>query len=90
MNKLLAKTGVSGLFLMLLLIALVPCAQAVIPGVSGTDFSFTVRDGYISLPDGGTIYTWGYAIDNNVMQYPRRKVMWRFLTASFSKRDLFA
>jgi len=70
MNKLLTKAGVTGLFLMLLLIALVPCAQAVIPGVSGTNFSFSVRDGYISLPDGGSLYTWGYAIDNNLMQYP--------------------
>jgi hypothetical protein len=45
-------------------------AQATIIGNTGTTFNLTVRDGYISLPDGGSLYTWGYGLDNRVMQYP--------------------
>ena len=45
-------------------------ASAAITGVTGTNFQFTVKDGYISAPDGGQIYTWGYTIRGNEMQYP--------------------
>jgi FtsP/CotA-like multicopper oxidase with cupredoxin domain len=33
-------------------------------------FSLTATDGYISLPDGNTIYMWGYAEDNRGFQHP--------------------
>src|ERR1700694_961706 len=40
--------------------ALFGAAQAAVPGISGTTFNLTARDGYISQPDGKTIYSWGY------------------------------
>ena len=70
MNRIVMKTARSGLLLALLLMPCAPGAQAVIPGTSGTSFNLTARDGYISLPDGGSLYTWGYALDAGPMQYP--------------------
>jgi manganese oxidase len=45
-------------------------AQAMIQGVTGTSFSFTAKADYITTPEGGTIYMWGYALNNGTMQYP--------------------
>jgi FtsP/CotA-like multicopper oxidase with cupredoxin domain len=53
-------------------------ASAVIPGhgmvcTSGPTFDLVATDGYISLPDGNSIYTWSYAVDGGVatqFQYP--------------------
>jgi len=62
-----------------LAIATLPCvlapglamAQANIDGVSGTTtFNLTAKDGYITSADGGSLYTWGYALGGGVMQYP--------------------
>ncbi len=40
---------------------LVPLAvRAAIPGESGNNFSLTARAGYISIADGGSVYSWGY------------------------------
>ncbi len=33
-------------------------------------FTLTAKEGYIILPDGNTIYMWGYAEGNNDFQYP--------------------
>jgi hypothetical protein len=62
------------------LLVLAPVAEATIDGVTGgTSFQFVARDGYISTPDGGSIYCWGYGItgtDGDIglhtgdMQYP--------------------
>jgi FtsP/CotA-like multicopper oxidase with cupredoxin domain len=49
---------------------LVPAAaHAGIAGVTGTSFSLTARDGYISTGDGGSIYSWGYTT-GAAMQLP--------------------
>ena len=45
-------------------------AQANIDGVADTTFNLTARSGYITSADGGSIYTWGYALDAGAMQYP--------------------
>ncbi|MBN2432023.1 MAG: multicopper oxidase domain-containing protein [Acidobacteria bacterium] len=45
-------------------------AQAVIPGVTGTSFNLAAREGYLSTGDGNSFYAWGFAIDNEWMQYP--------------------
>ena len=45
-------------------------AGAAIPGITGPTFSLTATDGYISTPDGNSIYTWGYADGIGAMQYP--------------------
>jgi FtsP/CotA-like multicopper oxidase with cupredoxin domain len=41
-------------------LALPPVARAGIDGESGTSFTVTAREGYISTPEGGSIYSWGY------------------------------
>jgi len=53
-----------------LLATLAPAAAfAVIPGETGSSFSLTAADGYISMPDGGSIYSWGYSTGSE-MQLP--------------------
>jgi len=46
-------------------LALAMASHATILGVTGTSptptFNFTAMQGYISTPDGNTIYSWGYA-----------------------------
>jgi len=43
--------------------------QAAIIGQTGNTFNLTASDGYISIADGGSIYSWGYSIDGS-MQLP--------------------
>jgi manganese oxidase len=45
-------------------------AAAKIDGITGPVFNLTAKEGWISTPDGGSIYTWGYANGNGQMQYP--------------------
>lgn len=45
-------------------------AYAAIAGVSGTEFNFSAKEGYISTPDGGYYLMWGYAVGLDEMQYP--------------------
>ncbi|MBW1710817.1 MAG: multicopper oxidase domain-containing protein [Deltaproteobacteria bacterium] len=70
MKKVFNITGGIGVVLLLMIFMIVPRAQAVIDGVSGTTFNLTARDGFISTPDGGSVYAWGYALNGGVMQYP--------------------
>jgi len=44
-------------------------ARATIPSVSGPSFSLTASAGYVSVPDGGSIYAWGYSTGGS-MQLP--------------------
>ncbi len=43
--------------------------QAAIIGETGTNFNLTASEGYISIADGGSIYSWGYST-NGSMQLP--------------------
>jgi hypothetical protein len=61
------------------LLVLAPVADAAIDGISdptpgSASFDFTAKEGYVTTPDGGSIYCWGYADDGGsfggVMQYP--------------------
>ena len=47
-------------------------ASAKIEGITGPNFHLSAKPGFISTPDGGSIYMWGYADQNGggVMQYP--------------------
>src|SRR3990172_7362082 len=45
-------------------------AHAVIDGVTGNTFNLTAKTGYISTPDGNSIFMWGYALNGGAMQYP--------------------
>lgn len=53
----------------LLITAFAVAAQAEITGVSGTNFNLTASEGYVSLPDGASVYSWGYSVDGT-MQLP--------------------
>lgn len=67
------KRTISGLPLALLLVVTVHLpAQAGIEGLSGTNFDFTAREGFLSSADGGSIFFWGLSDDNglNLAQYP--------------------
>jgi len=44
-------------------------AHASIQGLTGTSFNLTASAGYISVPDGGSIYSWGYS-NGGTMQLP--------------------
>ena len=44
-------------------------AQADVEGISGTNFTLSAEVGYISVSDGGSIYSWGYT-DTGTMQLP--------------------
>ena len=70
MDKAVAKRVVIGSVFVLLLLAGVLPAQAAISGETGTQFNLVAREGFVSAPDGGSIYSWGYALDNGLMQYP--------------------
>jgi FtsP/CotA-like multicopper oxidase with cupredoxin domain len=51
-------------------LALLPAAaHAVIEGETGPNFSLTASEGYISIADGGSVYSWGYST-NGSMQLP--------------------
>ena len=56
---------------MLALLLLSISARAEVFGITGTSFDLTARPGYISLGDGGSIYSWGYGESSNtLMQLP--------------------
>lgn len=44
--------------------------QAQVRGISGTSFGLSASEGYISVADGGSIYSWGYSDGTNPMQLP--------------------
>jgi hypothetical protein len=44
-------------------------ARAGIDGVSGNSFTLNASEGYVSIADGGSIYSWGYS-DTPTMQLP--------------------
>ena len=70
MRKMVYAAGTISIVLVLILFVFVFRVQAVIPGVTGTTFNLTAKGGYLSAPDGATIYAWGFAIDGGLMQYP--------------------
>ncbi len=58
------------LAIVFIVLILVSFSHAGIQGVTGTNFTFTAKEGYIIVPDANSIYMWGYALGNNMMQYP--------------------
>jgi hypothetical protein len=44
-------------------------ASAAIDGITGNIFNLTAREGYISIADGGSVYSWGYTA-GDTMQLP--------------------
>jgi len=58
------------LIISILILLIAKTGYGGIQGVTGTNFIFTAKDGYISTPDANSIYMWGYALNNGNMQYP--------------------
>ena len=66
------SAGTARIFLSIAMIAayLLPgSASAEIDGVTGTSFDLTASEGYISVADGASVYSWGYSTDGT-MQLP--------------------
>jgi hypothetical protein len=38
-----------------------PATEAAVKGITGSSFNLSAKAGYISVADGGSIYSWGYA-----------------------------
>ena len=53
-----------------LVVTLPLVATAAIDGVTGKTFNLIAKPGLVSTPDGNSIYSWGYAINGGLMQYP--------------------
>src|SRR5690349_1164305 len=62
MNMLKAITKQQLLLAGMLMAALwfAPAALAAVPGITGPTFNLSARAGYISQPDGSSVYSWGY------------------------------
>lgn len=48
----------------------VPAVHAAVEGIGGTNFTLSAGEGYVSVADGGSIYSWGYSVDGSPMQMP--------------------
>jgi FtsP/CotA-like multicopper oxidase with cupredoxin domain len=76
MKNRLKRTGTDSLAAPMVLVLSVlasPCLQAgaTIPGVNGPNFTLTAADDFLTTPDGGSVYVWGYGNGSNAaMQYP--------------------
>ena len=55
---------------MLLLLIAPSWLHAAIPGETGSSFNLSASAGYVSMPDGASIYSWGYAGASGTMQLP--------------------
>jgi len=51
-------------------LAMSPVAKAAVKGITGTSFDLSAKAGYISVADGGSIYSWGYTDPSGNMQLP--------------------
>lgn len=74
------QVNIKAMLLVPVLLAFAPQAGAAIQGIDGTAtctsaaatacFSLTAKTGHISLGDGNSLLTWGYANGTDAMQYP--------------------
>ncbi|MBN2319003.1 MAG: multicopper oxidase domain-containing protein [Acidobacteria bacterium] len=71
------KTKITALGALVFLLALLPpvaenvqAMDGVIDGINGPNFTLTAKSGYISTPEGNSVFFWGYANGNETVQYP--------------------
>ena len=70
------KTAAAGALALILLAAEagwtapLPASVGVIDGVAGPAFTLTARGGYLSTPEGNSVYFWGLADGASPVQYP--------------------
>lgn len=63
--------GIHRLIISAVVLVLAPSAQAAIDGIPVTgNVGLTASEGYISIADGGSVYSWGYSIAGSPMQLP--------------------
>lgn len=71
MNKFLLKICLGVIILSAVMLTAAPeRTYGAIDGFTGTTFNLTAREHYISTPDGGVIFMWGYANAGSLPQYP--------------------
>lgn len=63
------RYGLTFLGVILTAVFCVAPARAAIDGLTGTEFNFTAKSGYVLASEGSSILMWGYGVDGN-MQYP--------------------
>ena len=51
-------------------LAIAPAAEAAVKGITGSSFNLSAKAGYVSVADGGSIYSWGYTDTTGNMQLP--------------------
>lgn len=51
-------------------LAISPAAEAAVKGITGSSFNLSAKAGYVSVADGGSIYSWGYTDTSGNMQLP--------------------
>ncbi|MBI5640919.1 MAG: multicopper oxidase family protein [Nitrospirae bacterium] len=71
-KNLFLKTRLLLMILSLMVLGVSFSAEGAIDGVisSSNHFTLTAKSGYIDTPEGGHLFTWGYALNNANMQYP--------------------
>jgi FtsP/CotA-like multicopper oxidase with cupredoxin domain len=66
-----SKVAALGVLALLLLVAgSVQAMPGVIDGINGPDFTLTAKSGYISTPEGNSVFFWGFANGTGTVQYP--------------------
>jgi len=66
-----SKVAALGAMVLLLLIAgSVQAMPGVIDGINGPGFALTAKSGYISTPEGNSVFFWGFANGTGTVQYP--------------------
>ena len=60
MNKTISMSKLLPVVMLALASLFTATAQASTPGITGTSFSLTAHDAYLTQPDGQAIYSWGY------------------------------
>jgi FtsP/CotA-like multicopper oxidase with cupredoxin domain len=61
MKKAISKTQVLLTSMVAVMLLMTVTAHAAAPGVTGNAFSMAAKPAFISQPDGGLVYSWGYA-----------------------------
>lgn len=77
------RAGMARIFLSVALTAayfLPVGVNAEILGEVGSSFNLTAREGYVSIADGGSVYSWGYT-SGGTMQLPGPTLIVQRITA---------
>jgi len=65
-----AARGLSVAVMMAVLLLASSLASAAVQGETGNNFTLSASAAYVSMPDGASIYSWGYSGASGQMQLP--------------------